>query len=342
MYVGTVNKKICRTSPESPNQSVCLIGLSGSGKTSRLNLMEYMHITEGGTVIVLDVNMSHSNDRIFRNIREEYLHAANRISLLRDGLGDGLLQPLSSENEQEQFVLSVNAAVQALSSAQNMGTRQISVLRRAVIEAMRLRKKFKTDAEALEFALEEQDDETGDIVHEKLWTLLNCGALKPAEKKIQEGKINILDFSGADSITQSSLAEIFLTNLWRRVRSSDAFSAKKNLAIVLDEFQNLSLRKDAVLPDLLREGRKFGINLLLATQSLEIFSKGKLAMLNQTATKLYFRQTQHEARRISKELYIEKTDAWARTLVSLRVGEAIAVGDFCVEGLKVCHPILTK
>lgn len=342
MYIGKVDKKVCRTNMKSSNQSVCLTGLSGSGKTTRLNQIEYMCVKDGGTVIVLDINMSHGYGRIFNDIKKAYFQATNRISILRDGLGDGLLHLMASENPQEQFVLSVNAAVQALSSAQNMGPRQISSLRRAVIDAMGMRRKFGTDAEALEFALEEQDNEIADIVQEKLWTLLNCGALKPAKKKIQQGKINIIEFSGSDTITQSALAEIFLNNLWRRVRGSGTSAVNKNFVVVLDEFQNLSLKKDAILPNLLREGRKFGINLLLATQSLEIFSKDKLAMLDQTATKLYFRQTQHEARRLAKEIDIEKANEWAEKLVNLQVGEAIAVGNFFVDGTEICRPLLTK
>lgn len=341
MYIGKIGEKICRTSIDAANQSVCLSGLSGSGKTTRLNLMELMQVKDGGTVIVLDVNMSHSDDRIFAHIKKDYLHAVNRVSILKDGMGDGLLPMLPSEAGNEEFVLAVNAAVQALSSAQSMGIRQIGTLRRIIIEAMRLRRRFKTEAETLEFVLSEQEGEIAEAVQEKFWTILRCGALKPASKTMQREKINIIDFSGADLITQSCLSEIFLSNLWRRVRTPDRVNAN-NVMVVLDEFQNLSLKRDATLPNLLREGRKFGVNLLLATQTLEIFPAEVLPMLNQTATKLYFRQTQNEARRIAKEIDDKKTTEWAKKLAGLRVGEAIAVGNICVDGREINRPLLLK
>lgn len=342
MYLGSTGKEKCKTSIGAPNQSVCLTGLSGSGKTTRLNWIEYAYAKDEGTVIVLDLNMSHSMDRIFTDISKNYLDLENRITVLEDGIGDGLLQTLTPRNDANKFVLAVNAAVQALSSGQHMGVRQVSALRRAVIEAMELRKMVNTDAGALALALAGQDDNATETVSEKLWTILHCNALKPTEKAIEDGKINIIDFSGTDPITQVCLAEIYLTNFWQKVRNSDDDIKQKKFIIVLDEFQNLSLKKDSILPVLLREGRKFGISLLLATQSLEIFPPEVLAMLDQTATKLYFRQTQREARRIAKDIDAAKIKEWSKMLTGLRVGEALAVGNLCVNGVEIERPLLLK
>lgn len=342
MYLGTIGKEICKTSAEAPNQSVCLTGLSGSGKTTRLNYIEHEYAKDEGIVIVLDLNMSHSTDRIFADISKDYLSLENRITVLEDGIGDGLLQTLTPQNDANKFVLAVNAAVQALSSAQRMGVRQISALRRAVIEAMRLRKMVDTDAGALVLALAGQNDDATETVSEKLWTILHCNALKPATKAIQDGKINIIDFSGTDSITQVCLAEIYLSNLWQKVRNPNDDIKQKKIVIALDEFQNLSLQKDSILSVLLREGRKFGVSLLLATQTLEIFPPEVLAMLNQTATRLHFRQTQREARRIAKDVDITKIKEWSKVLTGLRVGEAIAVGNLCVNGVEIERPLLLK
>lgn len=343
MYIGNFNGKPCWISQDSPNRSVCITGISGMGKTTRLNFMELMNVNSGATVLVLDMNQTHTEERIFPYIREEYLQYTNRIHVLSDGLGLGLLQPMRMPSGvEEPFFHLVNSAVKALSSAQNMGVRQIGALRNAVINAVRNFGSFQTEAEALALSLLQQEDNAAEAVYQKLWTLLNCGALKPTAKRIQDGRINVIDFSGMDVITQNCLAEIFLSNLWRNVQFNGATEMGRELVVVLDEFQNLSLKYDAVLKDLLREGRKFGVNLILATQTLEVFPKEVIALLNQAATRLYFKPAPSEAKRIAKEIDFESADKWTRTLLGLGIGESVAVGNFCIESAEICRPLILK
>ncbi len=188
MYIGNIDGKPCWISQDSPNRSVCMPGISGMGKTIQLNYMELMNAKAGATVLVLDMNQTHTEERIFPCIREEYLQYANRIHTLHDGLGLGLLQPMRAPNgEEELFFHLVNSAVKALSSAQNMGVRQIGSLRNAVIDAVRNFGSFQTEAEALALSLLQQENNYAEAVYQKLWSILNCGALKSASKCIQAG-----------------------------------------------------------------------------------------------------------------------------------------------------------
>lgn len=341
MFIGTFNKKHCSISPESPNKSVCITGLSGSGKTCRLNQIELENAKKGTTVVVLDMNHTHAKDQVFTNIRQQYTNFENRIYAVKDGFDLCLFQPLKSQkNELEPMVHLINSAVQAFNSSQNMGVRQIAALREAVIDAIKYRADFKNDAQALDFCLSMREDAQSEGVRQRLWPLLNCGALHPSQKSILPGRINILDFSEIDSITQTTLAELVLVSIWRNAQYTRPNSPTKKLIIVLDEFQNLSLKKDSVLQNMLREGRKFGINLVLATQTLGAFSKDILALLDQTATKLYFRPAQNEALKISKAIAGETPKEWVKKLLTLKIGESIAVGNLCVNGLHIDRPIL--
>lgn len=90
----------------------------------------------------------------------------------------------------------------------------------------------------------------------------------------------ILDLSEVDALTQVSLAELTLSSIWRNAQYGSLKLFTENLIIVLDEFQNLSLKKDSVLRNMLREGRKFSISLVLATQTLGTSSKAILSLLN--------------------------------------------------------------
>ncbi len=73
MYVGTfeLTEKVYIAS-DSPNKSVLLTGISGSGKTTRLNQMEVELAKRGETVLVVDVNQTHSFQHVYQEIREHF------------------------------------------------------------------------------------------------------------------------------------------------------------------------------------------------------------------------------------------------------------------------------
>ena len=112
--------------------------------------------------------------------------------------------------------------------------------------------------------------------------------------------------------------------------------------IVIDEFQNLSAKMGAPLMRLLTEGRRFGISLLLATQSLEIFPGEIQPVLSQTATRLYFRPTDNEVKKIAKNISADSAAEWVKRLKNLKVGESVAVGDLEIAGCEIRRPILLK
>lgn len=341
MFIGHFNRKCCSIDPKSPNRHVLITGLSGSGKTCRLNRIELENAKKNATVVVIDLNHTHAEDQIFSHIRYEYLALTNRIYAAKDGLDLCLFQPLKNERGADESVIHLsNSAVQALSSSQNMGVRQIAALREAVGDAIRYRKDFEDDAQALDFCLSMREDAQSKAVRERLWPLLNCGVLRPSKKNIIPGRINILDLSEVDTLTQTSLAELILSSMWRNAHAGCLDHSAPNLVIVLDEFQDLSLKKDAILRTILREGRKFGIHVILATQTLSTFSKDILALLNQSATRLYFRPAQNEAAKIAREITYDDPKGWRKKLRDLRIGESIAIGDLCVGDIHIDRPIL--
>ena len=151
--------------------------------------------------------------------------------------------------------------------------------------------------------------------------------------------MNIISFTGIDRITQVTLVEILFSYLWRSIQCC---SSREKTIFSIDEYQNLMLGEGSALRNILREGRKFGINLLLATQTLSIFPKDALSILNQAATHLYFRPVVNEIRSVAKEIDSENVKKWMSILKSLGKGEAVAVGNFCVHGKEIDHPILTR
>lgn len=86
------------------------------------------------------------------------------------------------------------------------------------------------------------------------------------------------------------------------------------------------------MAQILREGRKFNLSLLLATQTLFTFNTDKRLLLQQPATKLYFKPVESELKKIAKQFPdIDPKDA-ERLLQGLRIGECLATGEFEIAG----------
>ncbi len=99
--------------------------------------------------------------------------------------------------------------------------------------------------------------------------------------------------------------------------------------VVLDEVQNLDHREESPLAQLLREGRKFGFSLILATQIMSNLERDERDRLFNAAHKLFFRPADTEIRTyadIAATATGEKADLWVPRLASLHQGECYSLG----------------
>lgn len=344
MYLGKCEGLDCVVSPSAPNSSVLITGQSGSGKSCRQNQIELAEVQSGNTVIVLDISRNHSEKDIFVPILYEYKQHLNRIDAVKDGVGINLLNPISKQQgESESYVNLVNSNVYAFSSAQRMGVRQQAILREAIEMAIVSKNKNHnlSDEDALHMAFSAKEKNTKwQMVYQRLWTILNCGALKSGEKHTQGQKINILDLSGLDILSAETLAEAGLSYFWRMAYNHGFPKDFGKVTIVVDEFQHLSVKVHSALSTILREGRKFGLTLLLTTQSLNIFSNAELSMLNQAAIHLYFHPADNDLTQIAKLIDPSKKEYWRKQLTGLKRGQCLGVGSLEVNGNYIQRPLL--
>ena len=206
----------------------------------------------------------------------------NTISAHEDGIALKFLNAemlKKSANETEMYISEVT---DLLLSATKAGDRQKGILRNAISWALKNRQHFESDFEAIEAGLEEIGTEKALGVRDKIWQLLKCNVFRESKKEIQKGKLNIISLEGLDPDLKIIISEILLKNLWK-----EALIVKENnITIVIDEFQHLLLNKKAMLVQLLTEGRKYGLDVILATQSLARFTNDTLVALNQAAVRL--------------------------------------------------------
>lgn len=337
IFLGMYEGQVCRIAADSPNRSVLITGISGTGKTCRMQQMEVDSALQTHKAIVFDTSSTHSKQQIFSPLQEKFESLSNRISVTEDGLYIPLLTPVNSEScKRESDFSIISAAVSAFAVPLHLGTAQTGILRDALIFALHNMDSYSNELPAIVDGLKHQGP-MGKTVHQKLWDLLNCGVLKKSQKNILSGRINILDLNDLERPVQTILIELFLSLLFRIKRhTEDTFVYD----LFLDECQNFNLKPNSGISQLLREGRKFGINMVLSTQSLGIFNKETLPMLSQAATKLYFKPAVKDITKVAKQLSYENWEKWQAKLKILNVGECIADGNLDISGTTVGHPLL--
>lgn len=99
--------------------------------------------------------------------------------------------------------------------------------------------------------------------------------------------------------------------------------------VVLDEVQNLDHREESPLAQLLREGRKFGFSLILATQIMSNLDRDERDRLFLAGHKLFFRPSDTEMRSYAEIASIstgDRSDVWQKRLAGLKKGECYSLG----------------
>ena len=140
-----------------------------------------------------------------------------------------------------------------------------------------------------------------------------------------ESKMNIFQLTMIDREMQVIITELMLWDAWYYTKSYG--SKEKPFVVVLDEAQNLSHKENSPSKAILTEGRKFGWSAWFATQSLKVLADDEVVRLMQAAFKLYFKPTDEEILKISKQLDPTNASLWLGALKALKKGQCIVAGD---------------
>lgn len=140
-----------------------------------------------------------------------------------------------------------------------------------------------------------------------------------------EAKINIIQLTLFSREMQVVITEMMLWDAWYYTKKYG--SKDKPFVVVLDEAQNLSHTMKSPSAAILTEGRKFGWSAWFATQSLKVLKDDEVVRLLQAAFKLYFKPTDDEVIKISKQLDVTGETNWLTEIQKLKKGQCIVVGD---------------
>lgn len=314
--------EMARVAADVMNQHILVTGTSGSGKTVAVQRIAGQLAKDGACVVVLNYNQSHGNMEKKGTLW---------ISVRRDGFpvslisgGDGM-DRTESRTETAQHIITVLSGIDRMPVMQRAAIRSAigqmesgdgtsgndfgEILRQLRIIGSR-DKKFEDAAVAAE---------------EKYFEIFHMVQTRVHEVFIP-GKTAVIDLSEYDSRTQRILAGLAMGLLWQRARKKGTQS-RFPVYLVLDEFQVLDCRRDSVMEEILREGRKYNMNLVLATQTLSTFPAEIQPVLEIPATRLYFPLSQKDQKKLARAL--PYTAEQSKKLFSgLKRGTCLAMGKF--------------
>uniref|UniRef100_UPI0040488D4D DNA phosphorothioation-dependent restriction protein DptH n=1 Tax=Vibrio anguillarum TaxID=55601 RepID=UPI0040488D4D len=150
----------------------------------------------------------------------------------------------------------------------------------------------------------------------------------------QEHRSTIMQLASLNHDISMLCTEFLLWDLYSYACSYG--SKEKPLPIVLDEVQNLDHRLESPLGKMLTEGRKFGVSLILATQTLSMLRKDEQDRLFQASHKLFFAPAKTETKTYAKILELSmpgtKQADWEKQLGDLSKGQCLSVGYHLEKG----------
>jgi DNA phosphorothioation-dependent restriction protein DptH len=144
-------------------------------------------------------------------------------------------------------------------------------------------------------------------------------------------RCHVFQFHMVDRHSARALIEFVLWDLYSFVSSFGSKHLPR--VVVLDEVQNLDLGPDAPVAKYLTEGRKHGLALITATQTVKGVggvNDARVSRLFQAEHKVFFKPTENEMREHAQLLHNAISNVsvqdWATRLASLQIGECWSLG----------------
>lgn len=322
------------------NRHLIIFGSSGNGKTYAIQCLLAELARQQLNTIVLDYSQSFTTSEILPPVKPYFPESEQHIVVAKPlPINPLTRQTLKQLQTDEPPYLVAGRVTDIFKKIFNLGTQQVNILQDAVIEC--LEKYPQTTFQHVEHMLEDfRDDDRHnknslETLQSHIRSFLRTRPFtEPRDNAGWEKLYNMLP--ACNHVFQlASIPDVFAAGIIEFVLWDLFFHAQRcgNPAhpsiVVLDEIQNLSLQNGSPVDKILREGRKFGMGLIAATQSFSGV-KQSLSTLNQAACKLYFRPADNEMAECGKQLHDLDTSfsasEWKEQLARLKRGECYFIG----------------
>ncbi len=290
----------------TPNPHMLILGSSGSGKTYAIQCLVGELARVGVPSILFDYGQGFALDSVEPEFKD--MASPVEIDVGRDGISINPLQLFKSDVHGPVNVAQ-RIADTFLSVYPKMGIQQHAILREAVLEVMQAagfdpRNNDTWNREAPPFtnlrrrleaiANDNQDNRRRHAasVSSHISTIFVFNTFNNEGTQLnwkdlidQRKQCTVLKLKGLEKTLEKGITEFLLWNLYGYIESLGPANGKLRCFAVLDEAHRISFDEGAAAGKFLREARKFGLGLMLASQEVLDFSP---VALSNTNTKIVF------------------------------------------------------
>lgn len=326
------------------NGHILIPGQSGSGKSYCIQVLIKGLGLNGVQAIILDLSGSLSKKQGEKQFFSDLSDSLNYVNAAKEGIMVDLFQRIQLDEETwEKDCDLAGRLVDTLSSFLQNGKSQNGFLYNCIMQILKDSEITgdKPDLNMLKTMLTNENSKLAQTILYKMNPLFdgnyfyggsNCTFLDDDEP------IKIIQMQSISYGVKRMLTDILLWSIWF---SAVQTGLKENpIFIVIDEFQNANMSASSPLYKILCEGRKFNINLILATQFIQgRFSSDIETAIEQIGNKIFFRPSDKEIQSIANELAenSQNSKQWEAQLKALKKGEAIVKADLCFDKLGNSH-----
>lgn len=323
--------------PRLNNRHLLIFGSSGSGKTYGIQCLLAEMAAQGLHSLIIDYTdgfLPQQTEPLFRDVAKPQDHFVikDKLPLNPFRRQRQMIDPSIPLLEESPFQVATRIASIFSSVFETMGDQQRSTLIRVLETGIDQASTFNLD-DLLPRLREE--DSYGETLASKLEPLIKSQPFRESGDESAwehmlsspERWVQVLQLKGLARDIQMMVTEFTLWDLYDFACNSG--NKNRPIPLVLDEFQNLDRSSGSPIDKMVREGRKFGLSLLLATQTINRFNQDECALLFQAGHKLIFKPADPEIDRFAQLLSQYKggtKSEWGQHLARLKKGECWSLG----------------
>lgn len=324
--------------PGQDNDSYVILGESGYGKSVAAQSIMLQKAYQGHRILDLNIHNTSSSEHIFPIFRKAFEQLSSRTDVYITPISTTLFNPLryadgTTESSADLSYTLSNIIARHLRLSRSSTTALSESLEYAISD----RDNNPDIFPAVLKALEEFDTKASRNAMAYLAPLLWHNIFRHQSVNYSFGIENI-SLSKFPPLFKNVIVDLLLFDEFRTASQG----GQPPRYIYIDEMQNLSIDKDCYLGKILTEGRKYSLNVILASQSIREFNASERTMLCQANHKLLFHPALLEVKYYAELLASPQHRAEISDLLrNLEVGQCVFQGPIYIgeEAKPTCAPI---
>jgi len=322
--------------PQLANRHLIVFGRSGQGKTYCIQGL----LMELAKAKVKSLIIDYTNGFLPNHLEPEFNKSVNPKSsfLAQEPLGISPFRKQSQDFggmqlEEKDHIIAARIASVFNQVYSTIGEQQLATLTNVIESGVARHGSHYSFPYMLDDLYEE--GKIGESLANKLSTMVKSNLFDEQDSQSwgeifnnPESDVNVVQLASFSKDIMQIATEFILWDLYAYACANG--NKNSPLPIVLDEVQNLDHSLESPLGKMLTEGRKYGLSLILATQTLSMLSKEEQDRIFQASHKLFFAPAETETNTYAKllEQSVPGKDRkyWIKELSRLQKGECISVG----------------